>query len=78
MSLQDCLRAVCDGRWGCVAFPSTPLYEIAWVKPYNLDIPVIPAAVIRPDNAEEVSGAVKCASEHEVAIQAKSGGHSYA
>lgn len=78
MSLADCLQAVCDGRSECVAFPSTPFYNIGWVKPYNLDIPVVPAAVIRPDDAKDVSGAVKCAAEHDVAVQAKSGGHSYA
>ena len=39
---------------------------------------VTPAAVIRPDNAEDVAAAVKCAGEYGVAVQAKSGGHSYA
>lgn len=78
MSLVDCLKAVCDGRSNCVAFPNTPLYNLRWVKPYNLDIPVVPAAVIRPDNAQDVSGAVKCAVKHDVPVQAKSGGHSYA
>jgi len=78
MSLVDCLKAVCDGRSGCVASPNTPLYDLHWVKPYNLDLPVVPAAVIRPDNAQDVSGAVKCAVKHDVPIQAKSGGHSYA
>lgn len=78
MSLADCLKAVCDGRSNCVGFESTPFYQSAWVKPYNLDLPVVPAAVIRPNNAEEVAGAVKCGIEHEVHVQAKSGGHSYA
>lgn len=78
MSLADCLKAVCDGRSDCVAFPSTPLYDSQWVKPYNLDIPVVPAAVIRPDNAQDVSAAVKCASANGIPVQPKSGGHSYA
>ena len=78
MSLGDCLRAVCGLRLGCVAFEGYPFYQSAWVKPYNLDIPVVPAAVIRPDNAKEVAAAVKCGNEHNVAVQAKSGGHSYA
>lgn len=78
MSLQECLSAVCNGRSQCVSFPTNPFYEIFWVKPFNLDIPVIPAAVFRPNNAEDVSGAVKCASKYDVHVQAKSGGHSYA
>lgn len=77
MSLQSCLRSLCDGRWDCVRFPSDLFYKISWAQPYNLDIPVIPAAVFRPDDAHDVAAAVKCASEHGVPVQAKSGGHSY-
>ncbi|CAH0052526.1 unnamed protein product [Clonostachys solani] len=78
MSLKQCLRAVCGIRLlTCVSFAGDPLYQLAWVKPFNLDIPVTPAAVIRPNTAEEVAGAVKCAKQYNVAIQAKSGGHSY-
>lgn len=76
--LQTCLDAVCADRDGCVGYPSDPFYQISWVKPYNLDIPVEPAAVFRPDDADDVSGAVKCAAENGVSVQAKSGGHSYA
>ena len=76
--LQTCLNAVCAGRAECVAFPSTPLYQLAWVKPFNLDVPVTPAAVVRPSSAQDVSGIVKCAAASNVKVQAKSGGHSYA
>lgn len=76
--LQQCLTTVCGSRTDCVSFPADPLYQIKWVKPYNLDIPVVPVAVIRPDNAKDVSGAIKCANEHKVKVQPKSGGHSYA
>jgi len=61
-----------------VGFPSDPLYQINWVKPYNLDVDVTPAAVVRPSTAADVSGIVKCASQNKVKVQAKSGGHSYA
>lgn len=74
---QSCLDAVCGNRTECVSYPSDPLYQISWVKPYNLDVPVIPAAVLRPDNAQDVADAVKCAMEHGFKVQAKSGGHSY-
>ncbi len=76
--LEHCLSAVCAGRAGCVAFPSETLYQASWVKPYNLDVPVNPAAVFRPNNASDVAAAVVCASTHKVHVQAKSGGHSYA
>ncbi|KAM5351101.1 hypothetical protein ACJ41O_003824 [Fusarium nematophilum] len=61
--IQECLDTVCAGRIGC---------------PYNLEFPVTPAAVMRPDNAIDVSEAVKCAKENGFKVQAKSGGHSYA
>ncbi|POR37521.1 Cannabidiolic acid synthase [Tolypocladium paradoxum] len=76
--LQTCLGAVCSGRAGCVSYPSDPLFQLSWVKPYNLAIPVTPVAVIRPSSADEVAGAVKCAVQSGVHVQAKSGGHSYA
>lgn len=76
--LQTCLNTVCAGRAGCVAYPSTPLYQLSWVKPYNLDIPVAPVAVIRPSTPQDVSAIVKCAAASNVQVQAKSGGHSYA
>lgn len=76
--LQSCLNAVCNGRADCVAYPDTFLYQINWVDRYNLAIPVEPIAVTRPQNAQDVSGFVKCAAQNNVKVQAKSGGHSYA
>ncbi|KAI0121832.1 putative glucooligosaccharide oxidase [Daldinia grandis] len=76
--LSDCLNAVCNGRDDCVAFPDHPLYQVSWVNRYNLDIPVEPIAVTRPDNAQDVSGFIKCAVANNVKVQPKSGGHSYA
>ncbi|KAH7162180.1 FAD binding domain-containing protein [Dactylonectria estremocensis] len=74
---KTCLDAVCGNRAGCVSYPSDPLYQLSWVKPYNLDVPVTPAAVLRPDTAQDVVDAVKCATENGFKVQAKSGGHSY-
>ncbi|KAI0201329.1 Glucooligosaccharide oxidase [Astrocystis sublimbata] len=76
--LSTCLNTVCNGRSDCVAYPDSPLYQISWVNPYNLDLPVKPIAVTRPDTADDVSGFVKCATANNVKVQAKSGGHSYA
>lgn len=74
----ECLTAVCDGRDSCVAFANEPLYDASWVHRYNLDIPVEPVAVTRPQTAEDVAGFVKCAATAGVKVQPKSGGHSYA
>ena len=76
--IETCLRNVCAGR-DCVGFPNNFLYDIDWVKPYNLDsdVRVSPVAVIRPNNAQEVAAAVKCATESNLKVQARSGGHSY-
>ncbi|EJP61986.1 FAD binding domain-containing protein [Beauveria bassiana ARSEF 2860] len=73
-----CLNAICAGRDNCVAYPSDVLYQANWVKPYNLDVPVTPAAVFRPNNAADVSEAIRCAGANDVHVQAKSGGHSFA
>jgi FAD/FMN-containing dehydrogenase len=48
------------------------------VHVYNMAIPVIPAAVVRPNTPEDVAAAVKCAVDNAVKVQARGGGHSYA
>lgn len=78
--LEDCLDEVCAGRSDCVAYPGLldPLYQITWVKPYNLAVDVSPAAVVRPNSTEDVAAVVRCAADNGVKVQARSGGHSYA
>lgn len=75
--LQQCLTSVCNGRAGCVGYPSDRFYQLSWVKSYNKAIKITPVAVIRPNTANEVAEAIKCAVEGKVHVQAKSGGHSY-
>lgn len=77
-ALQQCIDAVGNGRSSFAAYPSNPLYQISWVKPYNLDVRVTPAAVVRPQTAQDISAIIKCATSNNVKVQAKSGGHSYA
>ncbi|GME28156.1 Glucooligosaccharide oxidase [Neofusicoccum parvum] len=46
-------------------------------KPYNLRLPYNPAVIVIPTTVQHISDAVVCASENNVKVQAKSGGHSY-
>ncbi|KAL1860570.1 hypothetical protein VTK73DRAFT_7278 [Phialemonium thermophilum] len=76
--VRTCLDTICHGRHDCVGYPDDPFYQVHWVKPYNLALDIVPAAVTRPRTAEEVAGIVKCAAANHYKVQAKSGGHSYA
>jgi FAD/FMN-containing dehydrogenase len=60
-----------------IAFPSKLLYQFEDAKPYNLDIPIVPAAVTYPKTPEQIAEIVKYASTTNLKIQARSGGHSY-
>ncbi|KDN70983.1 hypothetical protein CSUB01_10027 [Colletotrichum sublineola] len=77
---QDCLNRVCGGKRQCVRYSSIgkdrEFFE--WVTLFNRARPVVPTAVVRPQNTEDVSGFVKCAANHDIKVQARSGGHSYA
>lgn len=76
-ALQRCIEAVGGSRVGFAGFPNDPGYLAVWVQPYNLNIQITPAAVVRPRTAEDVSAIVKCAAANNVKLQARSGGHSY-
>jgi len=76
-ALAHDLTAAVGGDKELVAFPTNPLYEPAYVKPYNTTIPVKPAAVAYPKTTEQVSAIVKCARDAGLKVQARSGGHSY-
>ncbi|KAM0436601.1 hypothetical protein ACHAPT_002309 [Fusarium lateritium] len=74
--IRDCLDAVCADRTACVSYPGDISF-ISWAIPFNLEFPVTPAAVLRPENAFDVSEAVKCAKANGFKVQARSGGHSF-
>jgi len=61
-----------------LALPGKFAFQIRDVRPYNLDYPVKPVAVTYPNTADEVASIVKCATTHNLKVQARSGGHSYA
>ena len=60
-----------------IAFPNKLLYQFEDAKPYNLDIPIVPAAVAYPTTPEQIAGIIKYASSANLKIQTRSGGHSY-
>ena len=71
-SLQDCLGASNIP----VRFSFSSDFDDL-KRPYNLRITYNPAVIVLPSTSQHVSGAVKCAGQSKVRVQAKSGGHSY-
>ena len=76
-ALQTCINGIANSRSGFAAYPNQPLYQLSWVKPYNLDIKVVPEAVVRPRDTNDVAEVIKCATTHGYKVQARSGGHSF-
>ncbi|KAH7114477.1 hypothetical protein B0J11DRAFT_445249 [Dendryphion nanum] len=77
-AISKCLLDAVSGDASLITTKDTPLFDLVHVKPYNLDIPVKPAAVTYPKSAEHIAGIVKCASENNFKVQPRGGGHSYA
>jgi FAD/FMN-containing dehydrogenase len=61
-----------------MAFKSDPLFQLSHVKPYNLGVPSVPAAVTYPKTTDQIAKIVKCAVENSLKVQPRCGGHSYA
>ncbi|KAG9186571.1 hypothetical protein G6011_09679 [Alternaria panax] len=74
--VQKCLEKVV-GKDN-VAIKNTPFFQLLHVKPYNLGIPVTPAAVTYPKTTDEIAAIVKCAVDNSLKVQPRCGGHSYA
>lgn len=74
-AVETCLKGAVGND---VAFKNDPLYQLVHVKPYNLGISSVPAAVTYPRTADQVSKIVKCAVDNALKVQPRSGGHSYA
>ncbi|KAK0650688.1 hypothetical protein DIS24_g6548 [Lasiodiplodia hormozganensis] len=76
-SLQSCLLTAVGTNDTLVAFPDDAQYQGNDVHMYNLDVPIIPAAVTYPQSVEMISEIVKCAAKHEHKVQARTGGYSF-
>jgi hypothetical protein len=61
-----------------MAFKTDPLFQLSHVKPYNLGMPSIPAAVTYPKTTDQIAKIVKCAVDNSLKVQPRCGGHSYA
>ncbi|KAG9241095.1 hypothetical protein BJ878DRAFT_545593 [Calycina marina] len=72
------LKQALDNDDDLYAFPGRPLYQLRYVKPYNMDRPVKPAAITYPKTKEQVAAIVKVAADFGLKVQPRSGGHSYA
>ena len=72
-TLADCLA----DKNVPVKFPSSSDFS-ALAQPYNLRLAYTPAVIVVPSTTKHVSDAVVCAGKHNVKVQAKGGGHSYA
>ncbi|OBT95974.1 hypothetical protein VE01_06774 [Pseudogymnoascus verrucosus] len=76
-ALEKSISAALGGDEALYAFPGKPFYQIDNVKPYNLSIPIKPAAITYPKTSTQVAAIIKCAVDANVKVQARSGGHSY-
>ena len=76
--IAKCLTAAVGGKTELLAYKETPFYDLQHVKPYNLDVPILPAAVTYPESAQHVAAIVKCAADNNFKVQPRCGGHSYA
>ncbi|KAL6708407.1 hypothetical protein ACN47E_002670 [Coniothyrium glycines] len=76
--VQKCLSSALGGNKDLVAYKSNPLFQLLHVKPYNLGIPITPAAVTYPQTTEQIAAIVKCAVDNSLKVQPRCGGHSYA
>ena len=74
--IRNGLEAALQGA-DIAEFPDKLLYQFADAKPYNLDYPIVPAAVTYPTTPEQIAAIVKYAASANLKVQARSGGHSY-
>lgn len=72
--IQACLLAALGFNSTRVKFPEAGTID---ADPYNLDLPIVPAAITVPRSTAQVANVVKCAASNGYKVQSRSGGHSY-
>ena len=77
LSTESALRPCLTGAVPHVAFPDELFYQLRDAQPWNLNIPVLPAAVTYPETSDQVAAVIRCAAENDFKVQANSGGHRY-
>ncbi|RSL44970.1 hypothetical protein CEP54_014474 [Fusarium duplospermum] len=76
-SLKSCLLESVNGKTERARFSGDTGFQSKDVRPYNLNFPYDPFAILYPIDASEVSDIVVCASKYNRKVQARSGGHDY-
>ncbi|KAI7956241.1 hypothetical protein MJO29_007640 [Puccinia striiformis f. sp. tritici] len=80
MSFTACLRSELgapDSNSSKIVLPGDPSYPLSTLT-YNLAIQRNSSAIVYVSTANDVSEAIKCASQFRIPVVARSGGHSYA
>lgn len=72
--IRACLLAALGNNLARVKFPEAGTID---ANPYNLDLPIVPAAITVPQSTAQVANVVKCAANNDYKVQSRSGGHSY-
>ncbi|KAI9873385.1 MAG: hypothetical protein M1823_007932, partial [Watsoniomyces obsoletus] len=73
---KTCVKTAVSDDSSRVAFPDL-FFDLLHVHRYNLYYDIKPAAVTYPLSTREVSQLVKCAAQHNIKVQPRSGGHSF-
>ncbi|KAJ5632427.1 hypothetical protein N7490_008766 [Penicillium lividum] len=75
--VHDCLLSAVGNNSNLLTFQGDFRFN-SNIQLYNLEFPVVPTAITYPETTEQVAAIVKCAAHHDLKVQARSGGHSYA
>lgn len=73
---RDCLLAAVGNNSALLSFKDDPFFH-AHIPLYNLNLPVVPAAITYPESSQQVADIVRCGAKYDYKVQAYSGGHSY-
>lgn len=75
--LKSCIASAVGGDATRAQFPEETGFVSKDLKYFNLNYQHKPFAVTYPQSAKEVSEIVKCASQHDRKVQARSGGRDF-